>query len=328
MPFLNCIKDTYISAKTDIDWDEEVKISVLPVRLDGTAISEYTAKYLSTNENILKVSENGVVKGVGEGTADVEITVDDGKGTITKNVSFTVTDQSGVDSTKINIGEKMYVREKIEVRWRAVMNSGNIVNIPFAENDITITVVDDKDLVSYEDGILTAKEEGSFKLVIETDFRGEKLRIEEKVEIIAYEGKSEPTLYTNEMRRIAYENIKKYDWAKNTQKNAIKAADNVLPNVEAYYAQITGEGLPRGRQVGVRGDDYYVYCRYCHARIGRSLNISYTTRPWKVQCKECKRLFPSNDFESFMKLGLDKQGFFDVGRARQAHHEMLFHRDG
>ncbi|MBR2181002.1 MAG: hypothetical protein IJ949_03830, partial [Oscillospiraceae bacterium] len=32
------------------------------------------------------------------------------------------------------------------------------------------------------------------------------------------------------------------------------------------------------------------------------------TRPWKIQCPDCKRLFPSNDFGKFYELGIDEHG--------------------
>ena len=56
-------------------------------------------------------------------------------------------------------------------------------------------------------------------------------------------------------------------------------------------------------------------CVYC----GTDLRAEYSSypyymdpinKPWKIQCPDCKRWFPSNDFESYYKSGLSKQGEF------------------
>ncbi len=326
---VNCVKDFYIDMESDIEWNEETKISVLPVRLDGTAVSngQYTVTYKSSKDIVATVSPDGTVKGVGEGTADITVTINDGVGSITKKVPVTVTDNTGMNDIIYNLGEKLYVNQKVILDIDAVMNSENILDIPaeYISYDYS-----PEGVITISGGIMTALTEGEVTVTTEVDFRGKKITRENKITVVPDDGKKEPNIYTYKMRENALNNIAKYDWAKSLQKNAVKKADTIVHNIEILRSQIYGEGIPRGRQLGCKGDDYYTYCRYCHANIEGeySWSCSFISRPWKVQCGACKRLFPSNDFESFLELGLDESGlYFDVDRARQAHHEMLFHAD-
>ena len=60
--------------------------------------------------------------------------------------------------------------------------------------------------------------------------------------------KTAPTYYTYEMRRIAKENIEKFDWARSARDGAVEQADRYLDVVESYYDLIVYEGIPRSRQ--------------------------------------------------------------------------------
>ncbi|MBR2180612.1 MAG: heparinase II/III family protein, partial [Oscillospiraceae bacterium] len=324
---VNCIQELYVDAKTDLDCNEEVPISIDAFRLDGTKITDYQATYSSSNTQCAVVSEDGVIKGVVEGEAVITVTVSDGVGAISKEIPVTVMDKSGAKEFLYNFTEKLYVNEKLLLDIDAVMNSKNVLDVP--AECVTYEYDSNSGIIKIADGVITAIAEGEAEVKTTVDFRGLKKTFTNTVTVITDDGKTAPTLYTNEMRENMWKNIAKYDWAKNEQKNKGKAAEKLLPAVDVFLDQIYGEGIPRTIQIGVRGDDQYVFCRYCHERVGRGFKLSYTARPWKIQCSYCKRLFPSNDFESFLELGLDESGlFFDVARAREAHHKMLFHKDG
>ena len=47
-------------------------------------------------------------------------------------------------------------------------------------------------------------------------------------------------------------------------------------------------------------------------------------RPWKMQCPQCKELFPKNDFLKFYRSGLNEQGIFDPQHADRS---LLFNSD-
>ncbi|MBE6912438.1 MAG: hypothetical protein E7473_07925 [Ruminococcaceae bacterium] len=136
------------------------------------------------------------------------------------------------------------------------------------------------------------------------------------------------TYITEEKRENAKNNIQKYSWAKDEAKKKIATADKYVDNVDALYGLITSQGLMRSMAVGEEYDANILYCRYCGENIGAENGtfpwvINPITRPWKVQCPDCKRVFPTNDFESFYKLGLNQYGEFDRLRALEAHREML-----
>ncbi|MBQ2743570.1 MAG: heparinase II/III family protein, partial [Oscillospiraceae bacterium] len=130
------------------------------------------------------------------------------------------------------------------------------------------------------------------------------------------EGKVASTYYTEERVANARENIATYKWAKSTKDAAVKNADKYLPYVDEIYDMIHSQGILRSNFVGVKADPDSRYCRYC----GEDLMVKYDrfpwamdplNRPWKIQCPECKRTFPSNDFESFYENGLNEHGEFD-----------------
>ncbi|MBQ7119891.1 MAG: S-layer homology domain-containing protein [Oscillospiraceae bacterium] len=326
---VNCLKNLIINVDTDLYTGESEEIKLFPTRLDGTVIdlSDIKVTYSTSNRNILTVDENGVVNAIGDGNATITVTVDDGSYSITRKIDFTAYDNSGVSDTILNLKEKLYVNQAILLDADAVMNSGNVIDIP--EENITYEIAD-KAVLKYSDGVITAIEEGKTTVTVKINFRGESREYEVEVTVVPGTGKTEPTIYTYEERQNALNNAAKYSWAANTARNYAKTGDKSIEWAEAVHSQIIGEGIPRGRQIGRPGDDRYEYCRYCSVRIGGEggLQCNFAGRPWKVQCPECKRFFPSNDFEKFLKLGLDQKGFYDVDRARQNHHEMLFHGDG
>ncbi len=136
------------------------------------------------------------------------------------------------------------------------------------------------------------------------------------------------TYITEQKRKNARDNIKKYDWAEAEAEKHITIADKYVGNVDALYDLITSQGLLRSMSVGEEYDAKTLYCRYCGINLGATYGtfpwvIDPIARPWKIQCPDCKRLFPSNDFGSFYKLGLNEYGEFDRMRALEEHREML-----
>jgi flavorubredoxin len=87
------------------------------------------------------------------------------------------------------------------------------------------------------------------------------------VTVIPDSGKNEPTYYTYDRRETAKENISKYLWAKDESKSVIHTADGIVENIDILYNSITGEGVPRGRQIGEKNDPMYNFCRYCGENI-------------------------------------------------------------
>ncbi|MBQ7119348.1 MAG: S-layer homology domain-containing protein [Oscillospiraceae bacterium] len=144
---------------------------------------------------------------------------------------------------------------------------------------------------------------------------------------VAY-GKDKATYYTAEKALAARENAEKYSWARSTIESYVKRADGYIENLDKIYDLIPSEGIPRTITLGEADDPSSYNCKYCNT----DLMVEYgsipwvhnpTNRPWKIQCPDCKRVFPTNDFESFYKLGLNEYGEFDRMRALKAHRELF-----
>ncbi|MBQ7054106.1 MAG: hypothetical protein IJN97_02700, partial [Oscillospiraceae bacterium] len=221
--------------------------------------------------------------------------------------------------------------ETTDISWQLTRKSGNIVTIP--AGSITYDY-SEPGIVSIDNmGVIRGEKAGTVEISASATFCGEEMTAKATVEVGVDDRKTEPTYYTYEKREAIAENVRKYDWAKSQMKSACNQADKYLDKYMTIYAQLPGEGIPRSVRASLKDDPDAYTCRYCGtdltAKYAGGLSsgfaVDIVSRPWQVQCMECKRLFPSNDFESFFELGRDRQGYFDVDRARQKHHEMLFH---
>jgi len=152
--------------------------------------------------------------------------------------------------------------------------------------------------------------------------------------VIVGSGKSRKTYYTDLKVENARRNIQRYDWAKELAEAAVEEADTYVNMREELWSFVTTQELPRAQLMAARfNDSGYTDCLYC----GKELEAQYgsrpfirnaLTRPWKVQCPDCKRLFPSNEFGKFYELGLDENANWDYELALQKHHEMFVCTDG
>ncbi len=327
--------------KTDLtvsaNGGEKTKITYSAWRLDGTRLEEgaYSVSITSSDPGVLDVTGNGAVTAISEGTATVTVTLSDKYGSRTRYIVFTVKDVSQVKEAVLDAPSVIYTRDNFTLVWTAVLESGNRMGIPTA--DITYTLVcDPEGAGSVEDGVLYAKKAGKATLKASTVFRGKELTAQCDIEILHDDGKTEATYYTAEMRQNVLENVQKYDWAWKSAQSYKEKADEIFNNIDIWYDTIMGEGVPRGRQVGAKSDPEYNLCRYCGANVvamgGGSGAGGWIVDPvehrWKIQCPNCERLFPTNDFESFYKLGLDAHGYFTRERALMEHHKLFVCANG
>ncbi len=145
----------------------------------------------------------------------------------------------------------------------------------------------------------------------------------------------DPQVTTKEEREIIRENIATYkEWAKPKADALENRAKTYVDNYEKIYDLIVGEGLPRfhmiGRDADVSTDEANPgkchVCLACGENI-QSLYGNYAWKTdaldnsWKVQCPNCEKWFPSNNFAEFYKLGLQDDGTFDRMKALEAHHD-------
>lgn len=138
--------------------------------------------------------------------------------------------------------------------------------------------------------------------------------------------KGKPTVYTEEKRQaLCYNAI--HDLSVKTATEAVcQKAEGYLEKLDTLYDMIVSEGLFRYYMVGYTQDPKRTCCRSCGEDIAKvggiySWVIDPLADPWKVKCPICGQRFPTNDFESYYKLGLDQKGGFSRERAQQRHME-------
>ncbi|MBP3634189.1 MAG: Ig-like domain-containing protein, partial [Oscillospiraceae bacterium] len=181
------------------------------------------------------------------------------------------------------------------------------VTISYESADETIASVS-------EDGIVTLTgKEGS---VLLTAYLTEEDRtVAAAMWLVVTKGKTEPTVFTNEERSNAQENVLKYSWAWNEKEAAVADADYYVENLDRIYDMWIYDTFPRTTRVAFKGDNNYRYCDYCGVDLVGKYGaypwiIDPIENPWKVTCPECRRDFPSNDFGAYFESGLGEDGRF------------------
>ncbi len=284
-------------------------------------------RYESSNTSIAKI-ENGVLNNLAEG--EVTITAYATFNGIEKSVSKTINIENvklvGIRAESATPIISALNTDGVEVKVIGINNDGSEVDLDGVEKTVgTLT----PEVVSVDaEGKLHYVTRGTGKIHVAAFINGEEFVC--NAEVVSSSQKTEPTIYTYEMREQAIKNASKYDWAKSLKTTAENTAQKYLDNLEKYYDLIPAEGIPRSYTITTLQSpaDMTYICPYCKEDI-RALHGAYEwvinpiQNPWKIACPECKRLFPSNDFESFYKLGLKGDGTFDRALALQRNQELV-----
>lgn len=123
------------------------------------------------------------------------------------------------------------------------------------------------------------------------------------------------TYYTQEKLRNMEENIRKAEWAAQEKQYAVDTAEEYIAfGVDNLLFYVTQQNLPRSYSVNeMKG------CPVCGKEIDKFGNYPYLAdpleKPFKLTCPNCKSVFPSNDFASYYKSGLDEYGIFHYDKA-------------
>ncbi len=319
---IDVVRDLFFEGGTTV-------ISATGILSDGTRLEpeDVTVRFESDNTAVATV-EGNVLSTIKEGTAKITayVTFNNVEKTVTKEIKVVPVALAGIEAkTEDNIislldadGSKLVVT--------GINNDGSVADITGAE--LTYKSLSPKLVTVDESGTVRAIGRGPAKVQVTATLGGKSFEC--IANVVASSEKTEPSLYTYEMRENALENAKKYGWAKSAQKAAIADAEYWLNNYEKLYDIIMYEGIPRSFCLGLHdGPENFDYtCAYCNEDIRVNFS-SYgwetdpINRPFKVQCPNCKRLFPSNEFDDFYKLGLDQKGQFNRLRALDAHRAML-----
>ena len=302
-----------------------------------TSSEAVVTTYRSLTPRIATVDGN-LLTTVGEGEAVIEITSTFNEKTVTGSLKVNV-QPAGFTSVGATAGGSEYIRytgdedDRIPLLATATDNLGNSLDTKDAEiSAIALTPeiadLDERLNITPKYADEANGSEALFEVTVKLDGR---IRTQ-TVALKSVLGKSRASYMTAAEALAARENVKKYSWAKSEAEKYVKLADVYTDKIDKLYDMISSEGIPRGYGVGGVDDPEMYYCRYCAVDL-RLEHGSYSwvhsplTREWKIQCPDCKRLFPSNDFGSFYKLGLNEYGEFDRLRALSRHHALVKHGD-
>ncbi|MBQ9986436.1 MAG: Ig-like domain-containing protein, partial [Oscillospiraceae bacterium] len=326
-------ENTYASAGVNIEEDSvyivggSQKLVPSAILSDGssTALRDITARYESDNESVAKI-EDGKLVAVAEGKVNITayVTFNGIEKSVTKEVSVENVKLAAIEASANRVSALDMTGSQIKVG--GVLNNGEKINL--ADAAFTFESLTPDIVLADENGIAYYVARGIGIVKVSAEIDGKSFECE--CEITSSSQKSEPTIYTYEMREQALVNAGKYDWARTLVKNAKAEADVFVENLDKIYDMIPVEGVPRasGMATWNASSDYEYVCPYCKV----NLQEKYGTKPWlinplrnawKVQCPDCKRLFPSNDFESFYKLGITEDGVFDRELALQKNAEIV-----
>ena len=277
------------------------------------AVENLIISYDIGNAVCISLSD-ATLTGILEGNATITATASLNGVEQSTNVPVTVI-SDGFETLEIQMFSKVMKPDSngMQTVLRAYKNTGEEIDISRATNisydygDSSIITVDD-------DGVIHPVSLGTQTLTVTVVIDG--IERSTSVDITVRDGKAYSTYYSAEKVSAARENIKKYDWAKSEAVAVIETADKYVDQVDYLYNLIHSEGIPRSYYCGFNSDPEHNHCRYC----GKDLSLyggqypwvsNAMTRPWKVQCSECKRLFPSNNFGAFYENGLNVHGEFD-----------------
>ncbi|MBQ7118801.1 MAG: S-layer homology domain-containing protein [Oscillospiraceae bacterium] len=295
----------------------ETEISAGAILSDGIAVNTRDISYYFTSDNeaIAEISGNKL------------LTLAEGEANITAHVTFNGTEKTVTERITVESVKLASISARCEDKIVSVLDfDGSKLMVTGTNNDGSEGNLDGA-IYSYESltpDIVAVNDEGSVFSVargtgvvrVTADVGG--IEFTYDATVVSSSEKTEPTLYTYEMREMALRNVGKYDWARTQAKNAAVAADKWVENLDVLYSNLPGEGVPRSATIAtLNAPDTMMYnCPYCKTDIRAKYgsygwNINVTRNPWKVQCPDCKRLFPSNDFELLYKRGLDENGVYN-----------------
>ncbi|MBR2180865.1 MAG: Ig-like domain-containing protein, partial [Oscillospiraceae bacterium] len=274
------------------------EISATGILSDGTRLEpeDVTVRFESDNTAVATV-EGNILSTIKEGTANITayVTFNDIEKSVTKEIKVVPVDIARIEAKTEDAIISLLDADGSKLVVTGINNDGSIADI--AGTEFTYKVLTPELVTVDESGNVRAIGRGPAKVEVTANIGGAEFKC--VANVVASSEKTEPTLFTYEMRENALENIAKNDWAMDMKKAAVKEAEYWLENYEEVYDSIMYEGIPRTHSIGLHDgpEDFDYKCAYCNEDI-RDYTTPYAwghdplNRPWKVQCHACKRLFP------------------------------------
>ncbi|MBR3848584.1 MAG: S-layer homology domain-containing protein, partial [Oscillospiraceae bacterium] len=329
----------------DLPTFESTEISLEPLLLVGDELTlDVVAKYsdgsIASAKDIVNVFRSDsdkveiegnklIVKAEGNARILVTTTLKGTEKSIDGYIDVSIIAE-GIKSVSLSAGGSRYIRltdkenDTVPMYITALTNLGNEVDITGAE--VTYEALNPELAEVTVDGTIYPRAVGDATFRATLVYEGKTFSLSDTLKVVW--GKDSSALITDEMRENAAENIKTYDWAESSVSNLLKNADKYVPLLDELYDMFPSEGLPRAFAIGYPGDPYAYTCQYCNTNLEAEYgSYSWVADPlkdkWKIKCPACSRSFPSNDFGSFYKLGLNDYGEFDRTRALERHRELF-----
>ncbi len=309
------------------EWQEPIKNGVEPV----------TVSYSVKEGDVVTIDVAGNVTAVKEGNAVVTVTATYNGETVSRDITVTVTSVSAENDptlASIDITYKSLVLSTNSEGLPLGISAKNAAGVELPTDGMTVLwESSDTAVVTVENGMVKPVKEGIADITL-TVIQGDAEPKTDTVTVSVRAGKTKRTYYTDEKIANAQENATKYSWAKSIKKSAESAVEKYASlSMDELWSMITGEGIPRTLEVGLKGDPDIYVCRYCGTDVKTTYGVypwgaDALARPWKIQCQACKRLFPSNDFEKLYELGLDERGIYDADKAREENARLVAESDG
>lgn len=330
----HAIKSVSLTADSySIEFGNKKQTVCSAIRVDGTAVDLTNGlsiiKYKSSDPLVASVDSNGTITANAPGNTEITASVSIDGVMVSDTKQITVTDSSDLLSIELTGVTNVLVGGTAQLQPKAKMASGNVLDVPPDTMTYTVVSCEPEGAAEIdENGLITGVKEGNIQVKATSTYLNKATETETLSIPILFSSKTKSTIWTQEKRDAVQENMKKYAWAESEVNSAIKAADVYVDQVDTLWNLVVPEGLPRYYHIGEKYDPEKWICPYCGVNL-QSEYGSYPfltdplTDPWKIQCPACKCRFPSNDFESYYKSGLDEHGIFNKDLAKQNGQEYL-----
>jgi len=290
---------------------------------DALPIENLDVTYFSSDPTIADVDGNGVISAYNQGTVTFRAVVRDAYSVISV-VSSELSVEGYSKLENVTIADSNFLQKggTLKLTVDAILAHGAPMPMDQANITYQIVSVSPSGAATLSGDTLTGVANGTVTVKATVTFGGVTLTTPEKL-IYIRAGKTRSSYYTEERRRIARENYDTYEWAKRSVDATLSVADKLVGREEEFWNMVTTQELPRNIRVGYRYDPNHHICRYCGVDIVSMMGSNYAftynveKNPWKIQCPACSRYFPSNDFESFYKTGIDANGNWSYELAKK-----------
>ncbi|MBR5272406.1 MAG: InlB B-repeat-containing protein, partial [Clostridia bacterium] len=274
----------------------------ITVAVDNTAIATATTTLNGASSSVKFTSKSA-------GTTSATITFTNGVFTSSQTViiNSSASTKLYMSATKTAIKPTDTAGSQITVKTA----DGAIID----NSNITFSSANTKVATVSSTGLIKPVAEGTTNINAVTTYGGTTYNLYIAVKVTT--GKTSSSWYT-EGRRTG-------------SKTAVNNANTYLSklSLDDIWNLVPTQELPRGAAVGHRYDPEMFICRYCGLDYATSQWGSYAyvikplDAPWQLQCPSCTRIFPSNDFGSFYKLGIGKDGMWDYELAKSENAKLV-----